>query len=213
MFPSYRRTWREKGKNTPRPPCPEGHYSRKGLFRESLFVPLHRNDVVGVFVFDGAWEAVNLVDEALLQWFGCEEFRVVENAGRQVRDERHGFNGGEFHPVVVISCGHVEIAHQLSILEQDVLIRRENEHELTRGREDFLLLQGAKRHSVGLVWSEKHDVDRLRRVGLVLGGCIWEQEHAGADLSAEAYDAEARREYGEKAFHGYLRIKSKKNVH
>ena len=112
--------------------------------------------------------------------------------------------------MVVISCGHVEIAHQLSILEQDVLIRRENEHELTRGREDFLLLQGAKRHSVGLVWSEKHDVDRLRRVGLVLGGCIWEQEHAGAGLDAQTNDDEGHGGHGEEAFHGYLRISQKR---
>ena len=38
-----------------------------------------------------------------------------------------------------------------------------------------------------------------------LGGSVGEllegQEHSGADLSAEAYDAEARREYGEKALH------------
>ena len=38
-------------------------------FRERLFDPLHRNDVVGVFIFDGAGPTVDFVDESVVKIF------------------------------------------------------------------------------------------------------------------------------------------------
>lgn len=38
-------------------------------FRERLFDPLHRNDVVGVFIFEGAGPTVDFVDESVVKIF------------------------------------------------------------------------------------------------------------------------------------------------
>lgn len=85
-----------------------------------------------------------------------------------------------------------------------MFIGGEDQHELSRRRVDFLFLEVGKRKAHSLVRSEEEGIHWRRRGRLVVGGSVGEllegQDHSGADLSAEAYDAEARREYGEKRF-------------
>lgn len=82
----------------------------------------------------------------------------------------------------------------------------EDQHELSRRRVDFLFLEVGKRKAHSLVRGEEEGIHRRRRGRLVVGGSVGEllegQNHSGADLSTEAYDAEACREYGEKRFMG-----------
>ena len=89
----------------------------------------------------------------------------------------------------------------------------EDQHELSRRRVDFLFLEVGKRKAHSLVRGEEEGIHRRRRGRLVVGGSVGEllegQNHSGADLSTEAYDAEACRG---KSVSWVSPYQSKKNV-
>ena len=105
--------------------------------------------------------------------------------------------GRDACPLFSAFGSYVEVAGKFAVPEPRMFIGGEDQHELSQRRVDFLFLEVGKRKAHSLVRSEEEGIHRRRR---------------GADLSAEAYDAEARREYGEKAFHGYLRISLQKRI-
>lgn len=124
--------------------------------------------------------------------------------------------GRDACPLFSAFGSYVEVAGKFAVPEPRMFIGGEDQHELSQRRVDFLFLEVGKRKAHSLVRSEEEGIHRRRRGRLVVGGSVGEllegQDHSGADLSAEAYDAEARREYGEKAFHGYLRISLQKRI-
>ena len=116
-------------------------------------------------------------------------------------------SSGEEMPARCFSAfgSYVEVAGKFAVPEPRMFIGGEEQHELSRRRVDFLFLEVGKRKAHSLVRSEEEGIHWGRRGRLVVGGRVREllegQDHSGADLSTEAYDAEARREYGEKVFH------------
>ena len=102
--------------------------------------------------------------------------------------------GRDACPLFSAFGSYVEVAGKFAVPEPRMFIGGEDQHELSQRRVDFLFLEVGKRKAHSLVRSEEEGIHRRRRGRLVVGGSVGEllkgQDHSGADLSAEAYDAE-----------------------